>query len=83
MTYEVVFSLEAASELVRIAGVVRPAVAVIHAADEVRQRLEVDPLDKGHFLSEGLCYIDEPPLRVFFVVDELALRVEITDFRIL
>jgi hypothetical protein len=82
VTYEVVFSLEAAAELVRIAGAVRPASAVIQAAESLRRRLEVDPHEAGHFLSEGLFYLDEEPLRAFFVIDDAALRVEITDFRI-
>ena len=83
MTYEVVFSLEAAAELVRIAGAVRPASAVIQAAESIRQRLEVDPLEDGHPVSEGLFYIDEEPLRAFFVIDDAGLWVEIADFRIL
>jgi hypothetical protein len=37
----------------------------------------------GHFLSEGLYYIDEEPLRAFFVIDDESMVVEITDFRIL
>ncbi len=52
MTYEVVFSLEAAAELVRIAGAVRPASAVIQAAESIRQRLAGDPLEVGRHLSE-------------------------------
>ena len=82
MTYEVVFSLEAAAELVRIAGAVRPASAVSQAADSIRRRLAVNPHQIGQHLSEGLFYIDEEPLRAFFSIDDAGLRVEITDFRI-
>lgn len=82
MTYNVEFSLEAAAELLRIAGVVGSAVA-IRAADAIRRRLESDPERHGNFLSEGLYYIDEEPIRAFFLIDDQSTSVEITDFRIL
>lgn len=53
MTYNVESSLEAAAELLRIAGVVGSA-AAIRAADSIRRRLEGDPVGQGNFLSEGL-----------------------------
>jgi hypothetical protein len=61
VTYEVVFSLEAAAELVRIAGAVQPASSVIQAAESIRWTLENDPHELGHPLSEGLLYIDHAP----------------------
>jgi hypothetical protein len=82
VTYNVEFSLEAAAELLRIAGVVGSATA-IRAADSIRRRLEGDPESYGNFLSEGLYYIDEEPIRAFFLIDEESTSVEITDFRIL
>ena len=82
MTYNVEFSLDAAAELLRIAGVTGSASA-IRAADSIRRRLEVDPAGNGNFLSEGLYYIDEEPLRAFFLSDEESASVEITDFHIL
>jgi len=45
--------------------------------------LEVNPAGDGNFLSEGLYYIDEEPLRAFFLIDVESASVEITDFRIL
>ena len=83
MTYDVVFSLEAAAGLVRIAGAVRRASSVIQAAESLRRTLENDPGEGGHLLSEGLYYVDREPLRAFFVIDDDAMLVEITDFRIL
>lgn len=82
MTYNGEFSLDAAAELLRIAGVTGSASA-IRAADAIRRRLEVDPAGNGNFLSEGLYHIDEEPLRVFFLIDVESASVEITDFRIL
>ncbi len=82
MTYNVEFSLDAAAELLRIAGVTGSASAV-RAADSIRRRLEVDPAGNENFLSEGLYYIDEEPLRAFFLIDVESASVEITDFLIL
>ena len=82
MIYSVVYSLEAAAELLRISGVVG-AVAVIQAADAIRRYLEDDPAGNGTFLSEGLYYVDEEPLRAFFLIDVESMVVEVTDFRIL
>lgn len=59
------------------------AVSVLQAAEAIRRKLEDAPADKGEFLSEGLYYIDEEPLRAFFLINAEAMVVEITDFRIL
>ena len=83
MIYDVEFSLEAAAELLRIAETVGSAVLVLRAAEAIRRKLERDPAEKGEFLSEGLYYIDEQPLRAFFLIDVEVMTVEITDFRIL
>lgn len=81
--YDVQFSLEAAAELLRITEVVGTASSVLQAADEIRSRLESDPAEQGEYLSEGLYYIDEQPLRAFFMIDVELMVVEVTDFRIL
>ncbi|MCA9187650.1 MAG: hypothetical protein R3E01_29475 [Pirellulaceae bacterium] len=83
MIYDVLFSLDAAAELLRIAGAVGSAVSVLNAVDSIRRKLENDPVVQGTFLSEGLYYIDEEPLRAFFVIDAKLMVVEVTDFRIL
>lgn len=83
MIYDVEFSLDAAAELLRIAEVVGSAVIVLQAADAIRRQLENDPANKGKFLSEGLYYIDELPLRAFFLINADSMVVEVTDFRIL
>jgi len=81
--YDVQFSLEAAAELIRITGAVGSAASVLKAAERIRGKLEKDPADQGSFLSEGLYFIDEDPLRAFFLIDVEAMVVEVTDFRIL
>lgn len=83
MTYDVQFSLEATAELVRIAGVIGSAVSVLQAVERIRRKLEVDPADAGEYLSEGLYFIDEEPMRAFFLIDAESMIVEVTDFRIL
>ncbi len=83
MIYDVEFSLDAAAELLRIAEVLGSAVIVLQAAEAIRRQLENDPAAQGDFLSEGLYYIDEQPLRAFFLINTESKVVEITDFRIL
>ena len=83
MIYDVEFSLDAAAELLRIAEALGSAVIVLQAAEAIRRQLENDPAEKGDFLSEGLYYFDEQPLRAFFLIDTESMVVEITDFRIL
>jgi hypothetical protein len=83
LSYRVEFSMEAAAELLRISGAVGSAAAVVRAADMIRRRLEVEPAASGIFLSEGLYYIDEDPLRAFFLIDTESMVVEVTDFRML
>ncbi len=83
MIYDVEFSLDAAAELFRIAEVLGSAVIVLQAAETIRRQLENDPAAQGDFLSEGLYYIDEQPLRAFFLINTESKVVEITDFRIL
>ncbi len=83
MIYDVQFSLDAAAELLRVTEVVGSAVSVLKATEAIRRRLESDPAEQGNFLSEGLYYIDEEPLRAFFMVDVESMIVEVTDFRVL
>lgn len=83
MIDDVEFSLDAAAELLRITEVVGSAVSVLQAAEAIRRQLEDDPAEKGELLSEGLYYIDEEPLRAFFLIDVESMVVEVTDFRIL
>ena len=80
MKFKVVFSIDAAEELLAIIGKV-DAVSVLSASETVRKALEADPLNAGRELSEGLHYIDRAPLRAFFVISEELGIVEVTDFR--
>ena len=80
MNFKVVFSIDAAEELLSIIGKV-DAVSVLSPSESIRKALEVDPLGAGRELSEGLRYIDRDPLRAFFVVSEEIEIVEVTDFR--
>ena len=81
--YDVQFSLDAAAEIIRIAGAVGSAALALSAVENIRRKLENDPAGQGVFLSEGLYYIDEDPLRAFFLIDVESMIVEVTDFRIL
>ena len=80
MKFKVVFSIDAADELLSIIGKV-DAVSVLSASETIRRALESDHAKFGNELSEGLWYIDREPLRAFFVVRVELGIVEVTDFR--
>ena len=82
MTYDVIFSLGAAAELVKIMEVLSP-ISALRATEDIRHALEFDPRKSGTELSEGLLYIDREPLRAFYEIQEDTMVVEVTDFRIL
>jgi hypothetical protein len=69
--------------MIRIMGGVPSAASVLEALESIRRSLEINPKESGQELSEGLHYIDREPLRAFFVIDEGAMIVEVTDFRVL
>lgn len=83
MNFDVVFSLEAAAELIRIVSALSSANDVLRASEAIRQSLEINPKDAGTELSEGLYYIDREPIRAFYEIDEETMTIEVTDFRIL
>ena len=82
MTYDVIFSPEAAAELVRITEIASP-VSTLAALEAIGRALESDPKESGHELSEGLHYIDREPLRAFYEITDDEMTVEVTDFRVL
>ena len=54
---------------------------MIDAAYQMDRALESDPIANGNPLSEGLFYIDCPPLRAIYSIDADAKRVEIARIR--
>jgi len=82
VTYDVIFSLEAAAELIRIIQIASPG-STLAALEVIKRALEGDPRGSGHELSEGLHYIDREPLRAFYEISDDKMTVEVTDFRVL
>ena len=59
--YEVVLSLEAVEDVLRITLASGATTNVISASKEMQDALRSDPADAGEHLSEGLYFIDREP----------------------
>lgn len=77
MIYEIVLSLEAVEDVLRITLTSGAKAKVISASKEMQDALRSDPADAGEHLSEGLYFIDREPLRVFYTIDTNKMIVEI------
>ena len=81
MKYDVVWEDNARSEVAAefVGGADR--VAIIDASYQIDRALESDPIGNGEPLSEGLFYIDRPPLRAIYSVNANAKRADIGRIR--
>lgn len=77
MNYDVVLSLEAVEDVLRITMASQSKAAVVNASKQLQEALHVDPKEAGKHLSEGLHFIDREPLRAFYTIDVDAMSVEI------
>lgn len=69
MTYDVVLSLDAVEDVLRITLASGSKSLVIAASKQIQDALRADPSTAGVHLSEGLYFIDRDPLRAFFTID--------------
>ena len=69
MNYDVIFSLEAVEDVLRITMLSHSKAAVLKASKQIQAALVDDPTDAGEHLSEGLYFIDQEPLRGFYTID--------------
>ena len=69
MNYDVVFSLDAVEDVLRITMSSGSKSEVIYASKQIQEALRSDPAATGEHLSEGLYFIDRDPLRAFFTID--------------
>ena len=83
MKYNVVLSLEAVEDVLRITMASQSKTTIIDASRQIQQRLSRDPYDEGEHLSEGLYFVDCEPLRAFFTVEGDETTVEIVSVRTL
>lgn len=81
MSYEVVLSVEAVEDVLRITMASGAKAQVLHASKRIQEALKSDPAAEGEFLNEGLYFIDREPLRAFFTIDVRELIVEIVNVK--
>ena len=81
MTYKVIWENSALSEVAAEFVVDESKLAIIDASRKINIALEVDPYGSGSHLSEGLYYIDRPPLRGIYSIDDEQKIVKIVRFR--
>jgi len=81
VNYEVIFSLEAVDDVLRITIASSTKAAVIKASKQIQEALTSDPADAGEHLSEGLYIIDREPLRGFYTIGTAEMVVEIINVK--
>jgi len=81
VTYEVLLSIEAVEDIVRITMESGAKSHVLHASKLIQEALKSDPAAEGEFLNEGLYIIDREPLRAFFTIDVHEMIVEIVNVK--
>ena len=81
MTYEVILSIEAVEDVLRITMASGAKLQVLQASKRIQEALKSDPAAEGEFLSEGLYFIDREPLRAFFTIDVQEMIVEIVNVK--
>ena len=81
MKYEVVLSMDAVEDVLRITMASGAKAEVIDASRQIQEALRLDPTAFGDHLSEGLYFIDREPLRAFFTIDVEEVSVEIVNVK--
>jgi hypothetical protein len=79
--YEVVLSMDAVEDVLRITIASGAKAEVIDASRQIQEALRWDPTAFGGHLSEGLYFIDREPLRAFFTIDVDEMSVEIVNVK--
>ena len=77
MSYEVLLSMEAVEDVLRITMASGSKSEIVNASTQIQEALRSDPAAAGEHLSEGLYFIDREPLRGFFTIDVDEMLVEI------
>ena len=81
MNYEVILSIEAVEDVLRITMASGSKALILQASKRIQESLKSDPAAEGEFLSEGLYFIDREPLRAFFTIDTQEMIVEIVNVK--
>jgi hypothetical protein len=81
VSYEVLLSMDAVEDVLRITMASGSKSEVIKASTQIQEALRSDPSAAGEHLSEGLYFIDREPLRGFFTIDNDEMLVEIVNVK--
>ena len=81
MSYEVLLSIDAVEDVMRITMASGSKPEVINASTQIQEALRSDPAAAGEHLSEGLYFIDREPLRGFFTIDINEMLDEIVNVK--
>ena len=81
MIYEVLLSLDAVEDVLRITMASGAKSDVIDASAKIQDALRSDPAAAGEHLSEGLYFLDREPLRAFYTIDADEMLVEIVNVK--
>jgi hypothetical protein len=81
VNYDVVLSMDAVEDVLRITMASGSKSEVVNASKQIREALRSDPAVAGEHLSEGLYFIDREPLRGFFTIDVDEMTVEIVNVK--
>lgn len=81
MKYKVVWEENATQEVAVEFVNGTDKIAIIDATHQIDRALDSDPIGNGMPLSEGMFYIDRPPLRAIYSVNAEASRVDVGRIR--
>ncbi len=81
MNYEVVLSLEAVEDVLRITMDSLSKTSVVYALKQVKDAMRVAPNSAGEHLSEGLYFVDREPLRAYYTINVDEMIVEIINVK--
>lgn len=81
MSYEVLLSMDAVEDVLRITMASSSTSEIVNASTQIQEALRSDPAAAGEHLSEGLYFIDREPLRGFFTIDVDEMLVEIVNVK--
>ena len=81
MNYKVEWTDDARSEVASEFIKSKDKVAIIDAAYQIDRALEAEPIENGIPLSEGMFYIDRPPLRAVYSINAEFERVDVGRIR--
>lgn len=79
--YQVIWDDDVYSEVASTWLDAKDRMAVIDAIHKIEQLLKRDPVHSGRELAEELLWVDSPPVRAIYSVDESAKRVNVHRIR--